>query len=111
MAQGARSRGFDVTRGIYTLITPDESGYVIARDEAGVPVALFFTTQEKAEAYRRAAGQQEAGIMLAEGAEGVQELTEELVEAGIHEAFLDHTRRTRQPVVLDLAAWAHRAPL
>lgn len=108
MAKSNKPDGFDVNQGIYTLLTPDEEGYVIAKDQDGASVALYFTREELADRYRQAMGKPEFKVLFLEGREGVQELTEELVECGITEAFLDHTRRTRQPVVLDLAAWARQ---
>lgn len=108
MAASEKPRGFDVTKGIYTLVTPDEEGYMVAKDKEGVPVALYFTSADKADAYRQAIGKPEFKVLFLEGTDGVKELTEELVDNGIKEAFLDHTKRTRQPVVLDLETWARQ---
>lgn len=108
MAANEKPKGFDVTKGIYTLVTPDEEGYMVAKDKEGVPVALYFTSADKADQYRQAIGKPEFKVLFLEGTEGVKDLTEELVENGIREAFLDHTKRTRQPVVLDLENWVRR---
>lgn len=108
MAASEKPRGFDVTKGIYTLVTPDEEGYMVAKDKDGVPVALYFTSADKADRYRQAIGKPEFKVLFLEGTDGVKELTEELVDNGIKEAFLDHTKRTRQPVVLDLETWARQ---
>lgn len=105
MAKSTKPQGFDVKQGVYTLLTPDEEGYLIAKDDAGVPVALYFTSLDKAERYRRAVGKDDYKVLFLEDQEEVAELTEELVTSGIREAFLDHTKRTKQPVVLDLAHW------
>lgn len=108
MPASEKPRGFDVTKGIYTLVTPDEEGYMVAKDKDGVPVALYFTSADKADRYRQAIGKPEFKVLFLEGTDGVKELTEELVDNGIKEAFLDHTKRTRQPVVLDLETWARQ---
>ncbi|MBO9539608.1 hypothetical protein J7643_03345 [bacterium] len=110
MASSDKPQGFDVNKGIYTLLTPDEESYMIAQDKEGVPVALYFTSAEKADKYRQDVGKPEFKVLFLEGMEGVKELTEELVSCGVKEAFLDHTKRTRQPVVLDLATWIKRSP-
>jgi hypothetical protein len=110
MASTPKPQGFDVSKGVYTLLTPDEQSYMIAQDKEGVPVALYFTSEDKADKYRHDAGKPEFKVLFLEGKEGVEELTEELVENGIKEAFLDHTRRTRQPVVLDLEGWLKKKP-
>lgn len=108
MAKSTKSQGFDVNHGIYTLLTPDEEGYLIAKDDEGVPVALYFTSIEKADKYRMAVGKVDYKVLFLEGKEGVEDITTELVSQGIREAFLDHTKRTKQPVVLDLAQWAEQ---
>lgn len=110
MAASDKPQGFDVTKGIYTLLTPDEAGYMVAQDKDGVAVALYFTTEDKADKYRSEIGKPEFKVLFLEGQEGVEELTEELVDSGIKEAFLDHTKRTRQPVILDLEGWLKKHP-
>lgn len=98
----------DIKQGIFTLLTPDEAGYVIAKDAEGVPVALYFSSEQRAEAYKRDIGQQEARVLFLRGAKEVEELTQELVDAGVKEAFVDHAKGVREAEVLDLAAWARR---
>ena len=110
MAKSSKTQGFDVNQGIYTLVTPDEEGYLIAKDAEGVPVALYFTSLEKADQYRQSVGKENYKVLFLEGREGVDELTDELVSQGIREAFLDHTKRTKQPIVLDLAGWIQQSP-
>lgn len=104
------SQGFDVNQGVYTLTTPAEDEFVIARDSEGVPVALFFTTQEKAEKYLQAMKQMQAKVVFLEGRDGVLELTEDLLDGGVKEAFLDQAPRTRKPTVLDLEEWLSKQP-
>lgn len=102
------SKGFDSTLGVYTLTTPEDE-FVIANSE-GAPVALFFTSQDKAEKYLQAKKQMKAKILFMEGRDGVLDLTEELLDCGVKEAFLDHAPRTRIPTVLDLEGWLKKQP-
>lgn len=104
------SQGFDVTQGIYTLTTPDESEFIIGGNSAGEMVAFFFTTQEKAEKFLQALKDVKGKVLFMEGREGVLELTEDLLDGGVKEAFLDQTPRTRKPTVLDLEAWLSKQP-
>lgn len=104
------SQGFDVNLGVYTLTTPDEDEFIIARDTEGVPVALFFTSQDKAEKYVAAMKQTHAKVVHLEGRDGVLELTEDLLDGGVKEAFLDQAPRTRKPIVLDLEDWLKQQP-
>lgn len=104
------SQGFDVNQGIYTLTTPEEDEFIIGRDTEGVPVALFFTTQEKAEKYLQALKQMEAKVIHMAGRDGVLEITEDLLDGGVKEAFLDQAPRTRKPVVLNLESWLKQQP-
>jgi len=104
------SQGFDVNQGIYTLTTPDENEFIIARDTEGVPVALFFTSQDKAERYLQAMKATTAKVTHMEGRDGVLELTEDLLDGGVREAFLDQAPRTRKPTVLDLEDWLKKQP-
>ncbi len=104
------SQGFDVTQGIYTLATSSEDEFIIARDTEGVPVALFFTSQDKAEKYLASMKQPHAKVLHLEGRDGVLELTEDLLEGGVKEAFLDRTPRTTKPTVLNLEDWLSKQP-
>jgi hypothetical protein len=104
------SQGFDVNQGIYTLTTPDEDEFIIARDTEGVPVALFFTSQDKAEKYLQAMKKTQAKVLHLEGRDGVLEITEDLLDGGVKEAFLDQAPRTRKPTVLNLEDWLSKQP-
>ena len=104
------SQGFDVNQGIYTLTTPDEEEFIIGGNAQGEMVAFFFTSQEKAEKFLQAMKETKAKILHMQGRDGVLELTEDLLDGGVKEAFLDQAPRTRKPTVLDLEDWLKQQP-
>ena len=69
--------------GVYTMLTPDEE-FLIGHSE-GQPVAFFFSQKKKASAYRELIKKPELVIVK----EDAKTLTEELVELGVKEAFID----------------------
>lgn len=69
--------------GVYTMLTPDEE-FLIGQSE-GQPVAFFFSQRKKASAYRELIKKPDLMIVK----EDVRGLTEELVELGVKEAFVD----------------------
>lgn len=70
--------------GVYTLLTPDESGLLVGHLE-GKPVAYFFSKKRNATAFRALIGKGNFPIIKEEALA----LTEELVESGVQEAFVD----------------------
>lgn len=70
--------------GVYTLLTPDESGLLVGHCE-GRPVAYFFSKKRNATAFRSLIGKGDFPIIK----EDAKALTEELVEAGVTDAFID----------------------
>lgn len=71
---------------VYTVLTPDEEGFLIGQSE-GKPVAFFFSMKKHATGYLEAIGKRDHLIIKEE----VQPLIEELIEAGVKEAFVDAT--------------------
>lgn len=69
--------------GVYTILTPDEN-FLIGHSE-GQPVAFFFSQKKKASAYRELIKKPDHIIVK----EDTKTLTEELVELGVKEAFVD----------------------
>lgn len=69
--------------GVYTMLTPDEE-FLIGQSE-GQPVAFFFSQKKKATAYRELINQPKLVIEKLDA----RALTEELVELGVKEAFVD----------------------
>ena len=69
--------------GVYTILTPDES-FLIGHSD-GQPVAFFFSQKKKATAYRTLIGKADHLIIK----EDAQALTQELVDVGVKEAFVD----------------------
>lgn len=83
--------------GVYTLLTPDESGLLVGQCE-GRPVAYFFSKKRNATAFRAAIGKGDFPIIK----EDAKALTEELVEAGVTEAFVDPDQPKTLPDPLNL---------
>jgi hypothetical protein len=69
---------------VYTVLTPDEEGFLIGQSE-GKPVAFFFSMKKFASAYLASIGKGDHIIVKEE----VQPLIQELLEAGVKEAFVD----------------------
>lgn len=69
---------------VYTVLTPDEEGFLIGQSE-GRPVAFFFSMKKFATAYLTAIGKTDHVIIKEE----VKPLIEELIEAGVKDAFVD----------------------
>lgn len=70
--------------GVYTLLIPDESGFLVGQLE-GKPVVYFFSKKRNATAFRALIGKADCPIIK----EDARALTEELVEAGVLDAFVD----------------------
>jgi hypothetical protein len=83
--------------GVYTLLTPDESGLLVGHLE-GRPVAYFFSKKRNATAFRTAIGKANFPIVK----EDAKELTQELVESGVVEAFVDPDEPKTLPDPLNL---------
>ncbi|MDB5100279.1 MAG: hypothetical protein JWM80_4700 [Cyanobacteria bacterium RYN_339] len=82
---------------VYTVLTPDEEGFLIGQSE-GKPVAFFFSMKKFATAYLASIGKADHVIVK----EDVRGLTEELIEAGVKEAFVDaeDPKQLPDPLVL-----------
>lgn len=72
------------SRSVYTILTPDEEGFLIGTSE-GQPVAFYFSMMKKAKAYKALIKKDDHVVVK----EDVQELTADLIEAGVKEAFVD----------------------
>ena len=83
--------------GVYTILTPGEDGFLIGHCE-GHPVAFYFSQKKKATAYRATIGKLDHVVVK----EDVTTLSEELVEAGVKEAFIDAENPTSLPDPLNL---------
>ena len=85
--------------GVYTILTPDES-FLIGHVE-GKPAAFYFSQRKKASAYRAAIGKPDHLIVK----EDALELSAELVELGVTEAFVDAEDPKALPDPLNLAKY------
>lgn len=83
--------------GVYTILTPDEDGFLIGQCE-GQPVAFYFSMKKHATAYRERIGKRDHVIIK----EDARDLTAELVEAGVKNAFVDAEDPTHLPDPLNL---------
>lgn len=83
--------------GVYTMLTPDESGLLVGHLE-GKPVAYFFSKKRHATAFRAAIGKGDFPIIK----EDARALTEELVESGVVQAFVDPDEPKALPDPLNL---------
>ena len=82
--------------GVYTILTPDES-FLIGHVE-GHPAAFYFSQRKRAAAYREAIGKADHLIVK----EDALDLTAELVELGVDDAFVDAENPKALPDPLDL---------
>jgi hypothetical protein len=83
--------------GVYTLLTPDESGLLVGQ-LAGQPVAYLFSKKRNATAFRAQIDKGDFPIVKEEALA----LTAELVEAGVQEAFVDPVDPKTLPDPLNL---------
>ncbi|HEY9721648.1 MAG TPA: hypothetical protein V6D47_06520 [Oscillatoriaceae cyanobacterium] len=83
--------------GVYTVLTPDEDGFLIGHSD-GQPVAFFFSQKKKASAYLEAIGKTDHVVIKEE----TLPLVQELIEAGVKEAFVDaeNARNLPDPLLL-----------
>jgi hypothetical protein len=82
---------------VYTVLTPDEEGFLIGQSD-GHPVAFYFSQMKKAKAYLATINKGDHVVIK----EDVKGLTQELIECGVKEAFVDaeDPKQLPDPLVL-----------